>query len=466
MKRYCTTLVLLAALIGVGTAQNFFNQSDFQWLAVPDHADWTYRVGDTATIDVQVLHDGMPLDGLTIDYTIAGDCLDPDEQGAVTLQGGHAQIRIPSGSSPSFRDCRMRIELQPTVVSNHLKVGFSPDEIRPMVELPDDFDAFWAATLASLADSEPKAWARPEPKYATPKVDCWLVKLQGWGGHRLYGYLTAPRGVLALTAEPRGADDFVPVAQLFTPGPAARTEGGYPVVVNPPGAGIKAMSPVKTLFYAEQGIIRLDLEIHGLDPDLPAQHYEDISRTFGAHHASGYLANGITNRETYYMRRVYASLLRAVDLVCALPVWDGKRVLVQGNSQGGALSLVLAALDPRVSAIAIAHPALADMAAYSQPGRTGGYPHFGRKYQGVTLTPEVVRTLQYYDVVNFARRVSCPVFMTYGYNDNVCPPTTSAAVWNVLSCPKERIVTPINEHWITNSMRRVQMGFLLDPATE
>ena len=66
---------------------------------------------------------------------------------------------------------------------------------------------------------------------------------------------------------------------------------------------------------------------------------------------------------------------------------------------------------------------------------------------GGMFTPDNIRTLAYYDVVNFARHISCPVYMTWGYNDNTCPPTTSYAVWNTLACPKESLITPVNEHW-------------------
>ena len=58
--------------------------------------------------------------------------------------------------------------------------------------------------------------------------------------------------------------------------------------------------------------------------------------------------------------------------------------------------------------------------------------------------------MAYYDVVNFARRIQVPVRMTWGYNDDVCPPTTSYAVYNVLSCPKEALITPVNEHWTSD----------------
>ena len=459
MKRLCSTLVLLTALIAVAPAQNFFNQADVQWLAVPDRADWTYAVGDTATIDVQVLRYGMPQDGVEIAYAVGGDCLDPDARGTVTTRGGHALIPVGTAAEPGFRDCRMECVVGGKTFRNHLKVGFSPDSIRPFTQEPADFDAYWQGVLDAQAREVPlHAVVTPEPRFTTDRVDCWLVKLRCYrtGEHYIYGYLTAPKGVLVLDAA-SPAPVLTATSSPFRLGAEGRR---CPVLVSPPGAGVKPMDPLKTLFYAEQGIIRLDLEIHGIDPALPADVYRDITRAFGEHHAGGYLASGIASRDTYYMRKVYASLVRAVDLLVALPAWDGLSVLVQGNSQGAALATVLAALDPRVTAIAVAHPALTDMAAYAAPGRTGGYPHFGRKYKDIALTPDVVRTLAYYDVINFARRVRCPVFLTYGYNDNTCPPTTSAAYYNVLTCPKERIVTPINEHWISTDMRHVQLDFL------
>lgn len=149
------------------------------------------------------------------------------------------------------------------------------------------------------------------------------------------------------------------------------------------------------------------------------------------------------------MKHVYISLIRSIDLLTSLPEWDGKNVVVQGGSQGGGLSIVAAGLDPRVTLCIVNHPALADMAGYSEKGRTGGYPHFNR-IDGF-LTPQVIRNLAYYDVVNFARHITAKVYMTWGYNDVTCPPTTSYAVWNVLKCPKESLITPINEHWTSDA---------------
>lgn len=55
---------------------------------------------------------------------------------------------------------------------------------------------------------------------------------------------------------------------------------------------------------------------------------------------------------------------------------------------------------------------------------------------------------------------NCPVFLTWGYNDIVCPPTTSYIVWNLITAPKESLMTPINEHWTTEATNYSQMLWL------
>ena len=101
-------------------------------------------------------------------------------------------------------------------------------------------------------------------------------------------------------------------------------------------------------------------------------------------------------------------------------------------------------------------PALSDMAGY-KAGRAGGYPHFFRNSVDMD-TPEKIKTMAYYDVVNFAKLIKVDTYMTWGFNDDVCPPTTSYIVYNVLNCPKEALITPINEHWTSND---TEYGHLL-----
>ena len=420
-------LILSLSVLVMARAENYPYRSDYLWVTVPDHADWLYKTGEKARVRVEFYQYGIPRDGV-VEYTLADDRLTDDKSGTATLKGGVATIDMGTRKTPGFRDLRLKITLDGKTYQHHVKVGFSPEKIVPFTKEPSDFAAFWEETLAEAART-PLSYTRERyPELCTDKVDCDIVKLKVNRSQSIYAY-------------------------LFLPKDAAK--GSCPAVFCPPGAGIKTIKNPKP-FYAENGFIRLEMEIHGLDPRISDQTFAEISAAFNSS-ANGYLENGIDSRERYYMRHVYVAMVKVVDLLTSLPEWDGKNVAVQGGSQGGGLALIAAGLDKRITQCVANHPALADMAGYAEPGRTGGYPHMQKEI----LTPEHIKTLSYYDVVNFARHISCPVRMTWGYNDDVCPPTTSYAVWNVLTCPKEALITPINEHWTSEETERGHCAWLI-----
>ena len=398
-------------------AENYPYRSDVLWVTVPDHADWLYETGEKAKVEVQFYKYGIPQDGLEVAYEIGGDMMPADKSGTVTLKNGRAVISMGTMNQPGFLDCRLSATVNGKKYKHHVKIGFSPEKLQPYTKLPADFNAFWEKNLAEAAKCPMKYTIEPVPEYSSEKSDCYLIKLQCFRpGSYIYGYLTRPKAA-----------------------------GNYPVVLCPPGAGVKTIKdPKRHIYYADEGCIRLEMEIHGLNPTMSAEEFKEISSAFG-----NYLVNGIDNRDNYYMKKVYLACVRAVDYLTSLPDWDGKNVIVQGGSQGGALALVTAGLDKRVTACVANHPALSDMAGY-KAGRAGGYPHLFKNYQGMD-TPEKINTLAYYDVVNFAKQIKVPVYMTWGYNDNTCPPTTSYIVYNVLDCPKEALITPINEHWTSEA---------------
>ncbi len=421
MKRFVFLVFSVLIFSGV-VAQNDAYHSDVLWVTTPNHTDWLYRLGENAEIKVSLYQYGILQKGREVTYSIGGDMMPEEWSGSAILEDGEAIVSIGTIEQPGFLDCRLSVELDGQVYKHHIKVGFEPDKLLPYTTLPDDFMSFWTGAKIKAAECPMVFTKTFVPEYSSDKIDCYLVKLQTYRkGDYVYGYLTIPKG-----------------------------DGPFPVVFSPPGAGIKPMNPMKDLFYAESGFIRFDMEIHGIRPNLDAETYKSISQAFGSDNNS-YLVNGLDDRDSYYMKKVYLSCVRAIDFLTSLPGWDGKNVIVQGGSQGGALALVTAGLDDRVTACAANHPALSDMAGY-KAGRAGGYPHLFTRFSGMD-TPQKMKTLQYYDVVNFARQIKVPVFMTWGYNDNVCPPTTSYIIYNILSCEKEALITPVNEHWISLTTR-------------
>lgn len=417
--------LFITVLATIVSAENYPYRSDYLWVTNPNHSDWLYKTGEKATIEVQLYKYGVAVNG-TVNYEVAPDMLDVTSKGTATMKNGKATITVGTRNTPGFLDLRLSAVVDGTKTSHHVKVGFSADKIQPFTKMPDDFIPFWQQTISEARKSPVSVTREIAPEYCTDKIDCWLVKVRIDREHYMYGYLTMPKGAEA---------------------------GKHPVVLCPPGAGIKTIKePLRHRYYAEDGMIRFEIEIHGLDPRLSNDVFKEISSAFSARD-NGYLVNNIADRDRYYMRHVYAGMVRCIDYLTSLPEWDGKNVAVQGGSQGGALALITAGLDPRVTLCVANHPALTDMAAYSEKGRTGGYPHLNRTPAGI-LTPQVISVLQYYDVINFCRNIKCPVRMTWGYNDSTCPPTTSYAAWNVLTCPKYPAITPVNEHWTSETMER------------
>lgn len=413
-------------------AENYPYKSDYLWLTVPDHADWLYQTGENAKVEVSFCKYGIPRDG-ELKYSIGNDMLQPDKHGSMKLKNGRAVINMGTKKTPGFRDMKLSVSLDGKTYEHHIKVGFSVDKIKPYTQEPQDFRSFWQKNVEELKQV-PMSYTKELYKdYCTDKIDCYLVKLQIDNmGHSMYGFLFYPKN-----AQP----------------------GKHPVVLCPPGAGIKTIKdPMRNKYYAENGFVRFEVEIHGLDPRISSETFGEISRAFNDRNG-GYLANGLENKDIYYMKHVYVGLVRCIDFLTSLPEWDGKNVAVQGGSQGGALAIIAAGLDSRVTQCVANHPALSDMAGYAAKGGTGGYPHFCRQPQ-ILSNKDCLNTLAYFDVVNFARYVKAPTYLTWGYNDVTCPPTTSYAVWNTLKCTKESLLTPINEHWTTTETNRGQMEWI------
>jgi cephalosporin-C deacetylase-like acetyl esterase len=288
--------------------------------------------------------------------------------------------------------------------------GFAPDKIAPTQVNPPDFDAFWDAERKRLAALPLDAKWTPLADYGTSDVDCWQINLQNVGltagASRLYGILCMPRAA-----------------------------GKYPAVLSVPGAGVRPYRGLTEL--AARGLITFQIGIHGIPVIQPQEVYDSLA----SGGLSGYPTFGLDSRERYYYRRVYVGTLRANDFLTSLPQWDGRNLGVTGGSQGGALSIVTAALDRRVTRLVAYYPAISDVTGYLNQ-RAGGWPHMFRASEGpnVHRSEAKIVTTQYYDVVNFARRVTAPGFYSWGFNDETCPPTSTYAAYNVITAPKRLIL--------------------------
>lgn len=217
--------------------------------------------------------------------------------------------------------------------------------------------------------------------------------------------------------------------------------GKYPALLRVPGAGIRPYNG--DIATAEKGVITLEIGIHGIPVNMDLNQYTVLST--GA--LLGYSSFNLEDRDKYYFKRVYMGCVRANDFLTSLPEYDGSTLGVTGGSQGGALSIITAALDPRVKFLGAYYPALSDLTGYFQ-GRAGGWPHlFNKDNVNTESTKDKIKTTGYYDVVNFARLLKVPGRYSWGYNDATCPPTSMYAAYNVITSPKTLALFQDNGHW-------------------
>lgn len=398
--------VLAVAVASLAAAQD--HTGTVRVSVAPDRADWTYALGAPASFRVTVTRDGHPVPGASASYTLGPERMKPVEEKTVPVPAEGLVVKAKGLAQPGFLRLVATTKVDGTEYRGLATAGYAPDRIQPTVPDPPDFDAFWDAQKKALAEVPIDAKLTPLPTSSTAKADCWHVSLQNVAVEP--GHLTRVYGVLC---EPKG-------------------DGPFPALLSVPGAGVRAYRGQVEM--AERGIITLQVGIHGIPVTHEGPIYDDLR--WGA--LSGYRVHNLDSRDDYYYRRVYVGCLRANDFLVSRPRYDGRTLGVIGGSQGGALSIVTAALDPRVKVLSASYPALSDTTGYLH-GRAGGWPHMFEDAQR-HRSPEKIATIAYYDVVNFARRLQVPGLYAWGYNDETCPPTSMHAAYNAITAGKSLLL--------------------------
>ncbi len=405
MKRFnlLAAILLCSILLNAQPARQLV-----QIIVTPDKADWTYKTGDKAGFTIQVFRNNVPLEGVEVKYSIQPEQLKAIDEGKVSLKKGSATVEAPKFKNPGFLRCNVSVEVDGKTYSSYATAGFDPDKIEPTTTLPADFQEFWDKGKQDLAKIPMKPVMTLLPERCTDKVDVYHVSINNIKG-KMYGILCKPKA-----------------------------EGKYPAILHVPGAGIRPY--YGDVAGAEKGFVTFMIGIHGIPVNLDPVVYTDLAS--GA--LEGYQVTNMDDKDFYYYKRVYLGCVRSVDFIESLGCFDGKTIGVTGGSQGGALSIIAAGLDNRIDYLAAFYPALSDLTGYLNE-RAGGWPHMFRN--AFTNKSEKVETSKYYDVVNFARFVKVPGWYSWGYNDNVCPPTSMHAAYNVIPGKKELHVFQETQHW-------------------
>ncbi len=377
-----------------------------------DHNDRTYKVGESPVVTISAYKGGIPLDGVTVHYSYGDEMQPPTLTDSVKFKNGIARINMSPCEKPCFRECNFQFEVHNQKIWDVVKIGVEPEKIKAFTKMPRDFKSFWKKELEKVADVDPNPEIHKMSKYSDDKVSVYLIRLNvGKDGRSFYGYLSMPN------------DDEK-----------------HPVMFCPPGAGPYKRWPQTD--FARKGFIVLNVDIHGLNPESSENYQKDRSGEIW-----GYWQRGITSRDSCYFKEVYAGCSRCVDYLCSLPEWDGKHVVTMDGSQGGALSIITAALNPKVTHVCAYYPALCDLKGFAFE-RAGGWPKYFKEVKVAEENKsDVLATLDYYDVVNFARTLKVPGYYSFGYNDDTCSPTSIFSMLNEIKAPKTVYNTYTNGHF-------------------
>lgn len=374
----------------------------------PDHRDWTYRPGEAVKFTVTITADNVPISRVPVTYTLGPEQMPtPTKNAEVTSDG----LVIDGGTlkEPGFLRCKVTAEVGGRTYQGAATAAYSPELIKPTQTEPGDFDAFWKAAKEELAAIPIDAQVTLMPEASTGAVNVYHVRLRNVGKS-----WQGPAHVYGILCEPKAP-------------------GKYPALLRVPGAGVRPYTG--DIGVAERGVITFEIGVHGVPVNLPMPIYNDLL----SGPLNTYWLFNLDDPKRYYFYRVVLGCIRANDFLAAHPQWDGKTLVVAGASQGGQLSITTAALDSRVTAASVIHPAYCDVTG-SLHGRAAGWPQpFRPDSTGAAspdATPAKIATTTYYDTVNFARRLKVPGYYNWGYNDEACPPTSTFAAYNVITAPK------------------------------
>ena len=379
---------------------------------MPGTSSGVYSPGEKATWTVDIKREaGAPVPELI--YKIKKDGQVVVAEGPLDLSAG------PVTLSAAREDAGALVVqvLPPEKNALPLAVGgaiYAPDKITPAAPEPKDFDAFWKAKLAELAQvpMNPVLEKTPDAKN-TEGVTYYKVTLDNIRGAKVRGQLARPS-----------------------------TGGKSPALLVVQYAGVYALDQSTVINDAKAGWLVLNISAHDLPIDESPEFYKNQKE--GA--LKNYVYLGSEDRETSYFLRMFLGCVRAAEYLATRPEWDGETLIVTGASQGGLQALATAALSPKVTGLMAMVPAGCDNYA-PLANRAFGWPYWLSNWGPRDRNMKKVEvTAGYFDGINFAARVRTPALVAYGLADETSRPTGVAAAVNALKGPKESMILPLSNH--------------------
>lgn len=282
---------------------------------------------------------------------------------------------------------------------------------------PADFDSFWDRSLAEMRSIDPEI-ELIAADFTAPNVECFHLFFTGVGGARVHAKLLRPTNALS-------------------PHPAVLMFHGY--------------TGDSGDWFDKLGYVSAGFTVAALDCRGQAGLSDDRGSVAGnTHH--GQIIRGLNDAlqgapEKLLFRQIFLDTAQLARIIMDMPDVDANRVGVTGGSQGGALTVACAALEPRVKRAAPLYPFLSDyLRVWEMDQAKDAYKELQEYFRHSDPMHQkestIFEKLGYIDIQFLARRVQAEVLWGIGLMDTICPPSTQFSVYNKLTSPKKMVSYP------------------------
>jgi cephalosporin-C deacetylase len=301
---------------------------------------------------------------------------------------------------------------------------------------PPDFDSFWDMNLVEMRSIDPKI-ELIAAEFTAPNVECFHLFFIGVGGARVHAKLLRP-------------------ANATAPHPAALLFHGY--------------TGDSGDWFDKLGYVAAGFTVAALDCRGQAGLSEDSGSVTG-NTLHGHIIRGLDDAlqgspEKLLFRQIFLDTAQLAGIVMEMPDVDASRVGATGGSQGGALTIACAALEPRIKRAAPLFPFLSDyMRVWEMDQAKDAYKELQEYFRHSDPMHKIAATifekLGYIDIQFLAPRIQAEVLWGIGLMDTICPPSTQFAVYNKLASPKKMVIYPDFGHEVLPNWNDQAFQFLM-----
>lgn len=298
---------------------------------------------------------------------------------------------------------------------------------------PDDFDEYWERALAEMRATDPQVELIPS-SFQVPFADCFDLYFTGVRGARIHAKYIRPK-------------------QVAKPHPAIVMFHGY--------YGNSGDWQDK-LGYAALGYSVFAMDVRG-----QGGLSEDVGGVKGRT-IEGHIIRGLDDEpDNLLFRHIFLDCAQLANIAMSMPEVDETRVGATGWSQGGALTIACAALEPRIKKLAPVYPFLSDykrvwemdLAKDAYAELRSYFRYFDPRHE---REDEIFTKLGYIDIQHLASRIQGEVLMGVGLMDTICPPSTQFAAFNKIQSPKSLVIYPDFGHEGLPDLHDKIMQFMME----